>query len=158
MKALSVRQPYAYGIENGLKTVEVRTWRTDYRGDLLICSSKQWAPLPELDPSQLNLDLFPLGASICVVTLKDVVPLTKELLPYACMEEMPQTDRALYGWVLENPRPVYNFDVSGKLHLFDVDDAKIEFIEVKKSKEYKDFIEEQKKQQAALAAELRKSS
>lgn len=158
MKAISVRQPYAYGIETGIKTVEVRSWRTDYRGDLLICSSRQWALVPSLDPNELNPALFPQGVSICVVTLKDVVLLTKELLPYAGVDEMPETDRPLYGWLLENPRPVYHVDVRGKLHLFDVDDSLIEYIELKKEKAYEDLIKEQKELQARRSAELAKSS
>jgi len=39
MKTLSVRQPYASLICYGVKTVENRTWKTDYRGRLLIHAS-----------------------------------------------------------------------------------------------------------------------
>ena len=39
MKTLSVRQPYASLICYGIKTVENRTWKTDYRGRLLIHAS-----------------------------------------------------------------------------------------------------------------------
>lgn len=39
MKALSVKQPYADLIACGRKTIETRTWKTNYRGPLLICSS-----------------------------------------------------------------------------------------------------------------------
>lgn len=36
MKALSIRQPYAWLIVNGHKDIENRTWRTPYRGRVLI--------------------------------------------------------------------------------------------------------------------------
>lgn len=36
MKALSIRQPWAWLIVHGFKPVENRTWRTNYRGFLLI--------------------------------------------------------------------------------------------------------------------------
>lgn len=36
MKALSIRQPWAWLIVHGYKPVENRTWRTSYRGPLLI--------------------------------------------------------------------------------------------------------------------------
>jgi hypothetical protein len=36
MKALSIRQPWAWLIVHGYKPVESRTWRTGYRGLLLI--------------------------------------------------------------------------------------------------------------------------
>ena len=39
MKAISVRQPWAHMIMCGTKQYEYRTWSTDHRGDLLICSS-----------------------------------------------------------------------------------------------------------------------
>jgi hypothetical protein len=38
-KTLSVRQPYATLICAGIKTVENRTWKTDYRGRILIHAS-----------------------------------------------------------------------------------------------------------------------
>jgi hypothetical protein len=36
MKALSIRQPWAWLIVQGYKDIENRTWRTDYRGLVLI--------------------------------------------------------------------------------------------------------------------------
>jgi hypothetical protein len=36
MKSLSIKNPYAYWIINGIKDVENRTWKTDYRGKILI--------------------------------------------------------------------------------------------------------------------------
>ena len=39
MKALSIRQPWAWLIVNGHKDIENRTWATSYRGPLLIHAS-----------------------------------------------------------------------------------------------------------------------
>ncbi len=36
MKALSIKQPWAYLIAAGIKDVENRTWKTNYRGKFLI--------------------------------------------------------------------------------------------------------------------------
>lgn len=44
MKALSIRQPWAWAIVNGHKTIENRTWATTYRGPLLIHASKSLDP------------------------------------------------------------------------------------------------------------------
>lgn len=38
--ALSIRQPWAWLIVNGFKDVENRSWRTNFRGDVLIHASK----------------------------------------------------------------------------------------------------------------------
>ena len=40
MRALSIRQPWAWLIVHGPKDVENRTWSTDYRGPLLIHAGK----------------------------------------------------------------------------------------------------------------------
>lgn len=41
MKALSIRQPWAWLIVNGIKPVENRDWYCNYRGPLLIHAGKQ---------------------------------------------------------------------------------------------------------------------
>ncbi len=41
MKALSIRQPWAWLVVNGHKPVENRTWQTRYRGPLLIHAALQ---------------------------------------------------------------------------------------------------------------------
>ena len=42
MKALSLKQPWAWLIVKGLKSVENRKWSTKYRGPLLIHASKNY--------------------------------------------------------------------------------------------------------------------
>lgn len=46
MKALTICQPWAWAIAEGIKTVENRTWPTSYRGPLLIHAgqSRVWMP------------------------------------------------------------------------------------------------------------------
>jgi len=39
MKALSISPEYALEILAGRKTIEYRSWKTNHRGDLLICST-----------------------------------------------------------------------------------------------------------------------
>jgi hypothetical protein len=48
-KVLSVQQPYATLICAGVKKVENRTWKTDYRGKLLIHASGDSHAYPDLD-------------------------------------------------------------------------------------------------------------
>lgn len=40
MKCLSLKQPYAYLLASGKKTIEIRKWNTKHRGEFLIHSSK----------------------------------------------------------------------------------------------------------------------
>ena len=59
MKAVSVKQPWASLIAEGNKTIETRTWPTNYRGDLLICASKK----PKIED-------LPVSAALCVAKIK----------------------------------------------------------------------------------------
>lgn len=40
MKVITIKQPFASLIANGIKEYEFRTWKTKYRGKLLIQASK----------------------------------------------------------------------------------------------------------------------
>jgi len=66
MKAISVRQPWASRIAEGNKTIETRPRPTNYRGDILVVSSKT--------PVASGL---PLGQALCVANLVDCQPMTK---------------------------------------------------------------------------------
>lgn len=65
-KTLSIKQPWAHLILTGRKTLEMRTWRTAYRGELLIAASSQ--------PKNFQLDgmRLPSGVAICLVDLVDI--------------------------------------------------------------------------------------
>ena len=109
MKALSIYPYYAMAIATGEKTIEVRTWKTDYRGPILICSTakKFYGTVP--------------GCALAVVTLKDVVPLKREHLEAAMME--PKDYRSgMFAWILDNNRLIEPIPVKGKLSLWNFDD------------------------------------
>ena len=113
MKALSIMPYWANLVMLGEKTVECRTWRTDYRGDLLICAS-----------SRRNSGCI-AGMALCVATLEDIVPFTKKHLDDACMDADEMPDKPSWAWILKDAGPIEPFAVKGQLHLFDVDDALI---------------------------------
>ena len=122
MKALSVRQPWAYKILRGAKKVEYRTWATDYRGDILICTSLTWDESGKKKPDPQTLRVkYPRGVAYCVVELIDIKAETE-------YDPMFQRKQCFCEWYLANPRPVKQFPVKGRLHLFDVPDELIEFI------------------------------
>ena len=116
MKAISIRNPYAHFILCEEKTVECRSWQTDYRGDLLICSSA--APKIKNTIS---------GHALCIARLDSIEPFKKEHLDAACMGDMP--DGKNYAWHLTDIRVIKPFPVKGKLSLFEVDDSLIEIID-----------------------------
>ena len=103
MKALSIHPIYAMCIVTGQKTVECRSWTTNYRGDILICSTakKEKGTIP--------------GHALGVVTLKDIVPFRRKHLKGAMMDSFSPED---YAWILTNPRVIKPFPVKGKLSLW----------------------------------------
>jgi hypothetical protein len=104
MKALSVRQPWASLIASGKKTIEVRSWRTHYRGPLLICAAKR--------PSGLG----PVGVALAIVNLIDVRPFNPRDARAACCNAAPDG----FAWVLRDVRRIDPFPVAGKLKMFEV--------------------------------------
>ena len=104
MKALSVRQPWANLIAAGEKTIETRTWATNYRGEILIVSSKK----PRIEPA---------GYAVALARLVECRPMTKNDEVAACCEIYPNA----FAWVLEDVRPVRPFPVRGQLGVYEVD-------------------------------------
>ena len=101
MKCLSVRQPWAWLIVHGYKDVENRSWKTDYRGIILIHAGKTFdiegwryvrLTYPEIPlPSRGS---FSMGAIIGTAVIADIV--RGHSSPWA--EGGHQ-----WGWVLEEP-------------------------------------------------------
>lgn len=100
--ALSVRQPHAERIAKGTKVEEFRSWRTDFRGTLLIVSSRTH------DPGGAKCSK---GVTVCLV---DVVKL--------------KIYDDVFGWVLANPRRVKRVPVKGQLKLFKVPASLVQLV------------------------------
>lgn len=128
MKALSVAQPWSELIALGEKTIEVRAWRTDYRGPLLIVAtvSPKLRLIESLRRDGMRNE-WPLGVHRCVVTLADVRPLTPddgddsfwpgELTPELC--------KGKYAWVFSRRWAVKATPQKGLLSLYDVSESLI---------------------------------
>ena len=108
MKALSIYPEPVMAIFMGDKTIEYRTWQTDYRGDLLICAGSK------KEPGYVN------GYAWFVVSLLDIRP-----------EDDSSLEEGVrgYEWMLSAPRLIQPIPVRGRLFLFDVDDALIQYVE-----------------------------
>lgn len=72
MKVLTVKQPYASLIAYGIKKYEFRTWRTKYRGEVLIQASKSVDKKAMDEFKSFNLD-YPVGCIIAKVLITDVI-------------------------------------------------------------------------------------
>lgn len=119
MRCLSVCQPWAWALIHGPKRVENRTWKTSYRGPLLIHSGKshKW-DMPTLpDGTDVPTDLA-YGVLVGVVDLVDCVPYIVSLGPFAIPGH--------WCWIVENPRPCEQVAWKGQLSLFEVPESAIQ--------------------------------
>lgn len=117
-KALSVKQPYAEYIASGEKTIEVRSKPTKYRGEIVICSSKDGRP---------KEDAPGYGCTLAKVELYDCKPLSdltseeweKTKLPKDMVERFVKNGIG-YGWFLKNPVPLKHVPIRGQLGIFNL--------------------------------------
>ena len=128
MKALSIKPGYAMLIVAGLKTIECRSWKTNYRGDILICST--------VKKEKYTIPSHALG----IVTLKDVVPFKKSHLKAANMDYYDEFEE-LYAWKLTNPRLIKPIPIKGKLSLWEYD-GEVEVMKFDTEADEEKFIQE----------------
>lgn|SRR5262249_5584986 len=124
VKALTIRQPWAELILRGRKPYELRSWRTRYRGPLVIQSALK---VDSEDARQLGLqpDKLTRSAFVGVALLTDVRPYTKE---DARLLRKNRADGGwspnLFVWVLKKTRRIsHPIKAKGQLGLFRVPKA-----------------------------------
>ena len=122
MKALSIRQPWAWLIVNGYKDIENRTWSTDFRGRVYVHAGRKIksGDFPEqrnyIKQSGILLpEEPPLGAIVGEVTITDCVDTSSS--PWFC---------GPYGFILSSPVAYKDpIPYRGQLGFFQVEEAKI---------------------------------
>lgn len=103
MKAISIKEPWATLILKGKKTIETRTWKTKYRGKLLLCCSKK-------PKSSSNIH----GKAFVICDLVSVKQMKRTHEKQACCGIYPRAN----SWFLENIKPIEPFEVKGQMGLF----------------------------------------
>lgn len=121
MRSLSVKQPWAMLLVKGIKTVEVRSWSTDYRGDLLICASAAPKNFFLDDETDNVRRLLPAGCIIGIVRLINIRKMQESDTEHAFV---PFDDGA-YAWEVEPVTFCRPDKIMGRLGLYDVPDEKI---------------------------------
>jgi len=95
IRGLTIKRPYAERIATGAKLYEIRNFRTDYRGPVLVTVSGE-------------------QIAYCVVRLVGIVPV-------ADIAQHLAPDEIAYGkwaWILDNPQMIEPFRCPGKLGLW----------------------------------------
>lgn len=103
MKALSIKEPWASMILSGKKTIETRTWKTNYRGPILLCASKN-------PKSKIS------GMAFATAKILDCSPMVRDDERFACCKKY----LGAVSWFLVNIKKIRPFQVKGQLRLFEV--------------------------------------
>jgi hypothetical protein len=135
MKSLSLSQPWATLVVCGAKRLETRSWRTLYRGPLVIHASKKFDAAAQVlcrqepfvsllrDAGIERSDLLPLGAVVGVVALLDCFPSADMDLNALSAAERALGDFSPGRWVwrfAEAIRLAQPIRASGQLGLFEL--------------------------------------
>lgn len=127
MKVLSLKEPWATLIKEGIKKVETRSWKTNYRGKLYIHASSSSIPknLDKEFASLIKDFSFNYGNIICECELVDCIYMTDEYikniketnhLEYICGEYKI----GRYAWILKDIKPLKELiKAKGKLNIWE---------------------------------------
>ena len=128
MKVISIQEPYATLIALGHKKIETRSWKTSYRGDILIHASLSKNFLKSIkDKKVLNIikdiDLN-YGNIICKAKLIDCVEMTKDYLEQIKNNQKEKLlgiyEEGRYAWLLDEIKPLETkIPIKGKLGLWE---------------------------------------
>lgn len=124
MKVLTLKQPWASLVAEGIKTYEFRSWKTKYRGKILIHAGygvdKDYMKKFE----SLNLN-FPAGKILAVAEIEDCLELDDQLNKEIIEENniaYGNKIRTGYAWKLTNIKKInYDKEIKGKLGLWNID-------------------------------------
>ena len=124
MKVITLKQPWATLVAEGIKKYEFRSWRTKYRGKILIHAGVGVDKEDLEKYKDLNLE-FPKGKILAEVEIVDCLPLTDKLNKKIISENniaYGNKIRTGYAWKLDNVRKIKSDKIiKGKLSLWDLD-------------------------------------
>lgn len=125
MKTITIKQPFATLIAEGYKEYEFRTWKSSYRGDILIHAGKSIDKKAMERFSYLNLE-YPLGCIIAKANMTDCVEVNEEFSKRMIAKDKnvyhnltKKRDKALYGFKMENVEKIEPIYVNGMLSLWE---------------------------------------
>lgn len=125
MKVITIKQPFATLIAEGLKRYEFRTWRTKYRGDILIHAGKSIDKKAMKKFEHLGLS-YPTGCIIAKAKITDCIEVDDDMRDELSKENalvysgvIKDLDWKGYGFKLENVSKVDFIYINGKLSLWD---------------------------------------
>ena len=120
MKVITIKQPWASLIAYGYKEYEFRSWKTNYRGEIYIHSSKTIDKKAMIKFSNLDID-FACGKIIAKANIIDCVLITDEIKKNLCKKNKDIYSTCdIYGFKLENIELYDGIYINGKLSIWNL--------------------------------------
>lgn len=132
MRILTLKEPFATLIMKEIKTIETRSWRTNYRGEIYIHAGLK---KPKYDYKSDDFKkiadqlTYTPGFVLCKCNLVDCIEMTEEYIQdikknyytdYICGEYKV----GRFAWILENVELIEPFKVKGRLGIWHYNDEK----------------------------------
>lgn len=108
-KALTIGSDWMLNYVSGSKSIECRTWQTDYRGDIILCSNAKRArgTMP--------------GHALMIANLVDIQTFSKKLHLKGSDMFASDVPPKAFAWLFDNFRFIQPIPVKGKLSLWELD-------------------------------------
>ena len=124
MKVITLKQPWATLVAEGLKKYEFRSWKLNYRGEILIHAGKGVDLEAMKKFEYLNLK-FPKSRILAKVNILDCIKLNKDINEQIIKENElvygHKHDRSGYAWKLEVVEKIYDDKViNGKQGIWNI--------------------------------------
>lgn len=122
MKVISIKEPWASLILEGYKHFEFRTWKTKYRGEIYIHTSKTVDKEAMKHFENLNLD-YKRGYIIGKANLDDCIEVNKEFEDSLIKENQQvyglTKGRSGFAWKISNPKRIESIKINGQLGIWE---------------------------------------
>lgn len=124
MKVITLKQPWATLVADGIKKYEFRSWKINYRGEILIHAGKGVDLEAMKKISNLNLE-FPHSRILAKVKILDCIKLdsktNKAIINENKLVYGNKYDRTGYAWKLEVVEKITNNqEISGKQGIWNI--------------------------------------
>ena len=118
MKVITLKQPWATFVAEGLKKYEFRSWKTKYRGKILIHAGSGVDKEELKKFCELGFE-FPKKKILAIVEVKDCIKIDDEFNKQIISENnivYGSKERTGYAWKLENVKKIKcDEEINGKL-------------------------------------------
>lgn len=122
MKILSIRQPWAWAIVNGHKSIENRNWNTNFRGNFLIHAGQKPDGFEAFDFIRefMGIEIPPILETGGIVGMANITHVIHEKDEHLLTERDKEWFFGKFGFILEDQITLPFIPLKGKLGFFNL--------------------------------------